>query len=133
MSVERRYSKRHPMTGDVFIRYRKKRALPARAVDCSMQGITLKTESLTLLSGALVELEIFRDGRLWEVMGIVCHAQADVIGVMFWHPQPALYATVAPGQVRMAGPTLLPRTGALEDHPQKSRALSSLRNIGRVE
>ncbi|MEJ2691886.1 MAG: PilZ domain-containing protein [Candidatus Thiodiazotropha sp.] len=103
MSVERRYSKRHPMDGDVYIRYRKQRAFPARSVDCSMQGITLKTESLTLLTGALVELEIFLNGRLWEVMGIVCYTQADVIGVMFWQPQPELYASAAAGRVRVVG------------------------------
>jgi hypothetical protein len=101
MAVERRYSKRYPMDGDVYIRYRKQRAFPARAVNCSMQGMYLKTESLTLLTGALVELEIFRDGRMWEVMGIVSHTQADGIGVMFWQPQPELYESVIAGQPRV--------------------------------
>lgn len=116
MSVERRYSKRHPMDGDVYIRYRKQRAFPARAVDCSMQGITLKTESLTLLTGALVELEIFRDGRLWEAMGIVCHTRADVIGVMFWQPQPELYASAAAGRFRLAGPVSPRQADVFENH-----------------
>jgi len=100
MSVERRYSKRYPMDGDIFIRYRKQRAFPAKAVNCSMQGIYLKTESLTLLTGALVELEIFRAGQLWEVMGVVTHTQADGIGIMFWKPQPSLYEFVLAGNPR---------------------------------
>jgi hypothetical protein len=103
MSVERRYSKRYPMQGDVYIRYRKQRAFPAKAGNGSMQGIFLHTESLTLLTGALVELEIFRDGRLWEVMGIVTHTQPDGIGVMFWKPQPELYESVLAGSARNAG------------------------------
>jgi hypothetical protein len=100
MSVERRYSKRYPMDGDVYIRYRKQRVFPAKALNCSMQGIYLKTESLTLLTGALVELEMFRAGRLYEVMGIVTHAQSDGIGVMLWKPQPALYESVLAGTPR---------------------------------
>jgi hypothetical protein len=79
------------MEGDVYIRYRKKRAFPAKAVNCSTQGIYLKTESLSLLTGALVELEIFRGRRHWEIMGVVTHSQDDAIGVMFWKPQPDLY------------------------------------------
>ncbi len=102
MPVERRYSKRYPMEGDVYIRYRKQRAFPARAANLSTQGMFLHTESLTLLTGALVELEIFRDGRLWEVMGIVTHTQPDGIGVMFWKPQPGLYESLVAVQRRIA-------------------------------
>lgn len=91
MSVERRYSKRYPVDGDVYIRYRKQRVFPAKAVNCSIEGIYLQTQSLTLLTGALVELEIFYDGRLWEVRGIVSHARPGGIGVMFWKPQQEFY------------------------------------------
>jgi hypothetical protein len=97
MSVERRYSKRYPMEGDVYIRYRKQRAFPAKAVNCSTQGIYLKTESLSLLTGALVELEIFRGGHHWEIMGVVTHSIDDGIGIMFWKPQPDLYEHVLSG------------------------------------
>ena len=116
MSVERRYYKRYPMAGDVYIRYRKQRAFPAKAVNCSMQGMYLKTESLTLLTGALVELEIFRDGRLWEVVGIVSHTQSDGIGVMFWQPQPELYESVILGQPRVVPAAPLPQTDSMEHH-----------------
>jgi hypothetical protein len=91
MSVEKRYSKRYPMDGDVYIRYRKQRLMPATAVNCSMQGVFLSTESLTMLTGALVELELFRGGRQWSIMGVVTHVQSEGIGVMFWKPQPELY------------------------------------------
>jgi len=117
MSVERRYSKRFPMEGDVYIRYRKQRAFPARAANCSMQGMFLRTESLTLLTGALVELEIFRDGRFWEVMGIVTHTQDDGIGVMFWKPQPELYESVVAGQRRVAAIVRPNPSENYETHP----------------
>lgn len=117
MSVERRYSKRYPMDGDVYIRYRKQRAFPAKAANCSMQGMFLKTESLTLLTGALVELEIFRDGRLWEVVGIVTHTRVQGIGVMFWKPQPELYESVLAGSRRLNAAALCPQAGPVERHP----------------
>ncbi|MEJ2612381.1 MAG: PilZ domain-containing protein [Candidatus Thiodiazotropha sp.] len=94
MPVERRYSKRYPIDGDVYIRYRKQRLLPAKGENCSVQGIFLRTESLTMLTGALVEVEIFRDGRQWSMMGVVTHTQTDGVGVMFWNPQPELYGAV---------------------------------------
>jgi len=116
MSVERRYSKRYPMDGDIYIRYRKQRAFPAKAVNCSMQGIYLKTESLTLLTGALVELEIFRAGSFWEVMGIVTHTQIDGIGVMFWKPQPGLYDAVLGGTPRLASIGQRLQMDVMENH-----------------
>jgi hypothetical protein len=94
MPVEKRYSKRYPMDGEVYIRYRKQRLFPAKAVNCSMQGIYLRTESLTMLTGALVELELFRGGRQWSIMGVVTHTQHDGVGVMFWKPQAELYESV---------------------------------------
>ena len=94
MSVEKRYSKRYPMEGDVYIRYRKQRAFPARAVDCSLYGMSLKTENLTLLSGAMVELDIYYQGRTWEIVGLVTHTKKNGLGVMFWDPQPEFYAEV---------------------------------------
>ena len=100
MSVEKRYSKRYPMDGDVYIRYRKQRLLPAKAVNCSVQGIFLRTESLTMLTGALVEIELFRGGRQWSMMGVVTHTQPDGVGVMFWKPQPELYESVIAGASR---------------------------------
>jgi hypothetical protein len=94
MSVEKRYSKRFPMDGDVYIRYRKQRAFPARAEDCSLYGMSLKTENLTLLSGAMVELEIFYRGRKWEIVGLVTHTKKNGLGVMFWDAQPEFYESV---------------------------------------
>jgi hypothetical protein len=90
------------MPNDVYIRYRKQRVFPAKAANCSMQGMFLHTRSLTLLTGALVELEVFRDGRLWQVMGVVTHVQADGFCVMFWRPQPGLYESVVSGKYRVS-------------------------------
>ncbi len=100
MSVERRYSKRYPMQGEVYIRYRKQQVFPANAANCSMQGIFLHTRSLTMLSGAMVELEFFYGGRHWTVMGIVTHTQSDGVGIMFWRPQPELFDAVIAAATR---------------------------------
>jgi len=116
MSVERRYSKRYPVDGDVYIRYRKQRVFPAKAVNCSVQGIYLKTESLTLVTGGLVELEVFFKGCLWEVMGIVSHSQPDGIGVMFWKPQPEFYESLFAGAGGDAGRVVRNRADRIGEH-----------------
>ena len=94
MSVEKRYSKRYPLACDVYIRYRKQRAFPAKAQDCSLYGMSLKTENLTLMSGAMVELDIYFNDRKWEIVGLVTNTRKNGLGVMFWDPQPELYAVV---------------------------------------
>ncbi|MCM8856763.1 MAG: PilZ domain-containing protein [Candidatus Thiodiazotropha sp.] len=94
MSVERRYSKRFSMSGQAYIRYRKQQVFPARATNLSVQGMFLQTTDLTLLTGVMVELEVFHMESYWTVMGIVTHTQVNGIGVMFWHPQPAFYESV---------------------------------------
>jgi len=94
MSVEKRYSKRYSMEADVYIRYRKQRAFPARAEDCSLYGMSLKTENLTLLTGAMVELDIYFRGQKWEIVGLVTHTRKNGLGVMFWDPQAEFYAEV---------------------------------------
>jgi hypothetical protein len=104
------------MSGDVYIRYRKQRAFPARAVSCSVQGIYLQTESLNLLTGALVEIEIYRGGRFYEVMGVVTHTQDKGIGVMFWQPQPELYESVVADQPHPTKITTRSPTGVRENH-----------------
>jgi hypothetical protein len=82
------------MTGEVYIRYRRQQVFPAEAVNCSAHGIFLRTRSLTMLTGAMVELEFFYGARHWSMMGIVTHAQSDGVGVMFWKPQAELYDAV---------------------------------------
>ncbi len=94
MSVEKRYSRRYAMECDVYIRYRRQRAFPAKAENCSLYGMYLKTENLTLLTGALVELDIFYDDRNWQITGLVTHVRKNGLGVMFWNEQPDFYKTV---------------------------------------
>jgi hypothetical protein len=95
MSVEKRYSKRCKLDCEVYIRYRRKRAFPATAENCSLYGMYLKTENLTLLTGALVELDIFYDNRNWQITGLVAHVRKNGLGVMFWNEQPEFYKLVA--------------------------------------
>jgi hypothetical protein len=94
MSVEKRYSKRLPLHGDVYIRYRKQRAFPAKAMDCSQYGMSLRTENLTLLNGAMVELDLIFNNRNWQITGLVTHTGRNALGVMFWDAQPELYRAV---------------------------------------
>jgi hypothetical protein len=94
MSVEKRCSRRYPFSGDVYIRYRKQRAFPASALDCSEYGMYLKTKNLTLLTGAMVELEFFYKERNWQIEGVVTHCQRNGLGVMFWSPQSELYGMI---------------------------------------
>jgi hypothetical protein len=117
MSVEKRYSKRYPMSGDVYIRYRKQRLFPAKAVNCCMQGIFLHTKSLTMLTGALVELDLYRDGRQWSIMGVVTHNQEDGVGVMFWKPQPELYESVIVDASCIVRVDTFPEPTLLDVHP----------------
>ncbi|MCG8489765.1 MAG: PilZ domain-containing protein [Chromatiales bacterium] len=117
MPVEKRYSKRYPMDGDVYIRYRKQRLFPAKAVNCSVQGIFLRTESLTMLTGALVELEIYRGGRQWSIMGVVTHTQHDGVGVMFWKPQSELYESVIAEASNLGRIATVPQSTPVDVHP----------------
>ena len=117
MPVEKRYSKRYPMDGDVYIRYRKQRLFPAKAVNCSVLGIFLRTESLTMLTGALVELEIYRGGRQWSIMGVVTHTQHDGVGVMFWKPQSELYESVIAEASNLRRIATVPQSTPVDVHP----------------
>ena len=120
MNVERRYSRRYPMTGDVYIRYRQGRAFYAQASNCSVYGVHLKTENLSLLTGSVVELEFFYNGKQWLITGLVIHGKSDGIGVMFWQTQPELYRmVVARSEVepRKTSPVI---SGALWGEPGQS-------------
>ena len=94
MGVEKRYSKRYPFTTDIYIRYRKQRVFPAKAENCSLYGMCLRTENLTLLTGALVELDFHYKGRNWQMTGVVTFTEKNRLGVMVWDQQHEFYGTV---------------------------------------
>jgi len=91
MAIEKRYENRIPVSGDVYIRYRRGRVFQAKAVDCSANGMCLSTRNLSLPKGSLVELEIVIDGNSWHAKGVVVHAEIECLGIMFTKPQPVLY------------------------------------------
>lgn len=104
MSVERRYSTRHPLDLQVYIRYRKRRFSCAHGSNLSDQGMFLDVRNLTLPTGTLIELELDCLGKKWLIPAIVIHhkesgrqgsgrqaIQASGIGVMFRSAQPELY------------------------------------------
>jgi hypothetical protein len=94
MTVERRYSARHPIDLPVYIRYRKRRFIRAHACDLSNQGMFLEVRNLTLPDGTQIELELECLGKDWLIPSIVVHHRGAGIGVMFLEPQPDLYRGV---------------------------------------
>jgi hypothetical protein len=91
MSVERRYSARHPVDFEVRIRFRRRRFLSARARDLSAEGLYLDVRNLTLPCGILIELELSHRGRDWLIPAVVIHASGSGIGLMFRNLQPELF------------------------------------------
>jgi hypothetical protein len=91
MQSERRYSARHALDLPVYIRYRKRRFLGARARAISVGGMFLEVRSLTLPNGTLIDLEFSRLGKDWRVPAIVIHGSGRGLGVMFREPQPTLF------------------------------------------
>lgn len=95
MSIERRYSVRHPVDLPVHIRYRRRRFSYAQARNLSEQGMYLEVRALTLPTGTLVELEMDCLDKEWLIPAVVVHHQAGGIGVIFREPQPELYEGLA--------------------------------------
>jgi hypothetical protein len=91
MTVERRYCVRHPIDLNVYIRYRKRRFICARACNLSDDGMFLEVHNLTLPSGTMVELELQSLGQDRLIPAIVIHHSGTGIGVMFREPQSELY------------------------------------------
>ncbi len=90
MSVNRRYSKRHPVNFVLYIHYRDKRIFPAQAKNLSIHGMFIQTNSLTLPKGNLVDLEFSLSDTSWQIPAVVVHSSPAGLGVMFRKPQPAL-------------------------------------------
>jgi len=90
MAVERRYNKRFPIEMRVEYTYRGRRRLLSTARDISMQGMLLKTESITPPKGMLVQLHLSIGDRIWDIPAVVAHSRPGSMGVMFHDPQPML-------------------------------------------
>lgn len=117
MAVERRYSARHRIHLPVYIRYRRRPFLSARARDLSVGGMFLDVQALTLPTGTMVELELSALGRSWLLPAIVIHGNQSGIGVMFREPQPALFRGLLSAADRAPPPSPAP----LERLPESLR------------
>jgi hypothetical protein len=106
MTVERRYSARHPIDLKVQVLYHGRRFLGAQGLNLSNQGMYLGVNHVTLPVGTLVELEMECLGQEWLVEAAVVHHDQRGVGVKFSEPQPALYQ----GLTRQAGAMPLPPT-----------------------
>jgi len=91
MTVERRYSNRHPVDFEVIIRYRDRPFRVAHARDLSPKGMYVQTTNLTLPTGTMVEIEFDRWNWEWRIPGIVLHEDARGVGLMFRTALPELY------------------------------------------
>ena len=120
MSVERRYSARHPVDLPVHVRYRKRRLHGARAGNLSSEGMFLDVQSITVPRGTLVELEIDNHGTERRIPALVIHRQGSGIGVMFRDPQPGLMEDLI-RLSRTPGPEARSRFAATsQGHPASS-------------
>jgi len=94
MVVERRYSKRLLVALEARISYRHKRSFPAVATNLSLEGAFLRTRSLSIPTGSMVELECTAFGKVWTVAALVIHCNKEGIWVMFREPQRELYREI---------------------------------------
>ncbi len=69
MTVERRYSKRYPVDFRVKYRYRDLGPCASQALDLSLQGMLLATESTSPPAGVLVEITFSLAGYSWKIPG----------------------------------------------------------------
>ncbi len=123
MSVNRRYSKRHPVNFLLYIHYREKRIFQARAKNLCVDGMFIQTDSLTLPKDNLVELEFSLSDLNWQVTAFVVHRVQGGFGVMFRKPQPALARCSHADDESSSGPRrpqiLFPEIG--KHHTEQSR------------
>ena len=97
MTAERRYCARHPLDLPVYIRYRKRPFLTAKARNVSASGMCLSVKALTLPAGTPIELEFRALGKRWLLPAIVTHSDNSSIGVMLQSQQSALFQELING------------------------------------
>jgi hypothetical protein len=97
MVTEQRYSARHPLDLPVYIRYRKRPFLTAKACNLSAAGMFLSVKALTLPTGTPIELELRAHGKRWLLPAIVTHGDNSGIGVMFQGQQDDLFQELVNG------------------------------------
>ncbi len=93
MTVERRYSKRYPVDFRVKYRYRDLGPCASQALDLSLQGMLLATESTSPPAGVFVEITFSLAGYSWKIPAVVTRSTPGRMGVMFREAQPVLYRT----------------------------------------
>ncbi|HEB94804.1 MAG TPA: PilZ domain-containing protein [Sedimenticola thiotaurini] len=109
MMIEKRYQPRMDTRIEAEIRYRE-RSFPAMVTDLSSGGLRLRTRSLQIPRGNMVEIRFRHGGKEWQLRGLVVEQPGNSeVCVMFQEPQPALFeqvsrmpASVIPGH--SAGP-----------------------------
>ena len=115
MTVERRYSRRHPVEFELTLRYRQRRFPIVLACNLSTDGMYVKIDNLTLPTGTLVEVEFDRWDREWLIPAVVVHGEARGVGLMFcttMHERNRLEITVSADPKPLAARSVTPRISA---------------------
>jgi hypothetical protein len=89
MSIERRYHKRLHCELEAHLIFRG-RCFSINACNLSAHGMGLKTGSLTIPAGNLINLELSIGEDRWDIAALVIYSDSRGTGIMFRIPQPEL-------------------------------------------
>jgi hypothetical protein len=110
MTIEKRQSKRIPFHNAVQIRYRDQRAFSGESVNLSQDGMLLRSRTLQINKGTMIDLEFHFAGRQWHIPALVVHAGSNGLGVLFSIRQKELYQIAR--EIERSQPSMTPcRTG----------------------
>lgn len=90
MSFEKRQFRRVNCDFEVEIHYRESRVFIAHARNLSTSGMYLRSLSLRIPTGMMVEMQFTLGGHRFALAALVVRQEDDGIGVMFREYQPAL-------------------------------------------
>ncbi len=95
MMIEKRYQPRMGTRVRAEIRHRG-RSFSALVTDLSSGGLRLRTRSLQIPRGNMVEIRFRYGGEEWQLRGLVVEQPGNgEVCVMFQEPQPALFDLVS--------------------------------------
>ena len=94
MAIERRHQKRLSTEIDAELIYRR-RSFQAQIENISLDGVMVRTSSLTAPRGTLVKIGLNVNGRDWQIAALVIHQDQNRTGMMLQMPQPELLRHLA--------------------------------------
>ena len=95
MPSDTRASCRQIVSFSVQLKTRERQAIECSARNLSVEGMLLEMGPVILSIGDQVDLTISLKEGVFSVPAVVLHSNSDCTGIMFCHPQPALYRIIA--------------------------------------